>query len=138
MSKRQAPKQSIVEIKKTGGWGTTRYEHVLKCGHSEILPRASRAVRIACGWCVKAKEKNDELKFLSEDSPEILDFDEAMSQHEIDLAKAKASLAALLAIPLEAIQLNSSDIAGKLQIGSAYVFLSARDVRRLTDGWGKQ
>jgi hypothetical protein len=77
------------------------------------------------------------LQNLSLRSPEILDFDESMSQHEVDLAKAKASLASLFGIPLEAIQLNSIDVAGNLQIGSAYIFLSARDVRRLTDGWGK-
>ena len=137
MSKRQAPKHFVKEIRKTGGWGTTRYEHVLECGHSEILPRASRAVKIACSWCVKAEEKENELKNLSLRSPEILDFDESMSQHEIELAKAKATLASVFGIPLEAIQLNSSDVAGNLQIGSAYIFLSARDVRRLTDGWGK-
>ena len=136
MSKRKAPKKLIKEIKKTGGWGTTKYEHVLECGHSEILLRASRAIKIACSWCVKAQEKNDELKNLSLPSPEILDFDESMSQHEIELAKVKASLASVFGIPLEAIQLNSNDVTGNLQIGSAYVFLSARDVRRMTNGWG--
>ena len=85
---------------------------------------------------MKASEKNDELKNLSLVSPEMLDFDEAMSQHEIELAKTKANLASVFGIPLEAIQLNSTDVAGNLQIGSAYIFLSARDVRRLGTSLG--
>ena len=79
VERRQAPKQKILSINRVGAWGKVRYEHKLDCGHSEILPRASSAKRIACTWCVKAQEKEEELRQLvspQKNSSQILDMDE--------------------------------------------------------------
>jgi len=134
VERRQAPKQKILSINRVGAWGKVRYEHKLDCGHSEILPRASSAKRIACTWCVKAQEKEEELRQLvspQKNSSQILDMDEFMSQDEIEVNRTRASIAAMLQIPVDAVSIVSTDVGGRLVIKSAYIFLSSGDIGRI-------
>jgi hypothetical protein len=131
--RRQAPKRAVKEIRRVGTHGNVRYEHVLECGHSEYKPRASRAERIACLWCVKAEEKEEEMKSFTAPTPSI--FAEYVDDHsassEIQLSRVRASLASIMKVPLEAIEIVASENRGVLEIKAAYVFLSAGDISRL-------
>lgn len=134
VERRQAPKQKILSINRVGAWGKVRYEHRLECGHAEILPRASTATRIACTWCVKAQEKEEELKQLispQKNSLQILDMEEFMSQDEIEVNRTRASIAAMLQIPVDAVSIVSTDVGGRLVVKSAYIFLSSGDITRI-------
>lgn len=140
-SKRQAPKQKVLEIHRAGPWGDVKYEHKLECGHSEVLARASKATRIACSWCVKANSKDIELRTLAPQAKtlwQVFTEDDETNSNEIELSKIKASLASVLNIPLEAIEIIATDKQGVLEIKSAYIFLSARDVQRLINRGGQQ
>lgn len=134
VERRQAPKQKILYINRVGAWGKVRYEHKLACGHSELLPRASTAKKIACMWCVKAQEKDEELKKLispQKNSSQILDMDEFMSQDEMQVNRTRASIAAMLQIPVDAVGIVSTDVGGRLVVKSAYIFLSSGDITRI-------
>lgn len=129
--RRNAPRRLIKEIRKIGAWGSVKYEHHLECGHIEIAARASRAVHLGCSWCVKAEDKEKEMRALVNPPPQILDFDDATGNDEEQLARARATLASRFSIPLEAVQINAVDSSGRIRISSAYIFLSASDVNRL-------
>jgi len=131
--RRQAPKREVKEILRVGSWGSVRYQHVLECGHSEYKPRASRANRIACLWCVKANEREKELRTLGPPIPAMIaEYEEDDSaSSEIRISRVRASLAAKMKVPLEAIEIVSSENRGVLEIKAAYVFLSAGDISRL-------
>jgi hypothetical protein len=141
MGKRQAPKREIKEIRRVGTWGKIQYEHILECGHTEKLLRASRAIRIACSWCVKAEEKDEEFRALipqvqniTQSFEDINDID--VSSGEIEVSRTRASLASILKIPLEAVHVVAIDSRGVLEIRSAYVFLSAGDIRKIINNGG--
>ena len=133
MGKRQAPKREIKEIRRVGAWGKVHYEHVLECGHTERLPRASRAIKIACSWCVKAEQKDEELRSLVPKPRLLMDvFDEEdMSSGEVEVSRTRASLASILGIPQDAVEIFAIDSLGVLEIRSAYIFLSANDIRKV-------
>lgn len=140
MGKRQAPKREIKEIRRTGAWGKIQYEHILECGHTERLPRASRAIRIACSWCVKAEQKDAELRALVPQVRTIADdfddFDDDLSSDEIEVSRTRASLASILGIPLEAVEVVAIATRGVLEIRSAYIFMSASDIRKIINKGG--
>jgi len=131
--RRQAPKREVKEILRVGSWGNVRYQHVLECGHSEYKPRASRATRLACLWCVKAIEREEELRELNPPVPAMIaEYEEDNSaSSEIRISRVRASLAAKMKVPLEAIEIVASENRGVLEIKAAYVFLSAGDISRL-------
>ena len=133
MGKRQAPKREIKEIRRVGAWGKINYEHILECGHTERLPRASRAIKIACSWCVKAEQKDEELRSLVPKPRLLMDiFDEDdMSSGEVEVSRTRASLASILGIPQDAVEILAIDSLGVLEIRSAYIFLSASDIRKV-------
>jgi len=131
--RRQAPKREVKEILRVGAWGNVRYQHVLECGHSEYKPRASRATRLACLWCVKAGEREEELRELNPPLPSVIASyeDDNTASSEIQLSRVRASLASKMKVPLEAIEIVASENRGVLEIKAAYVFLSAGDISRL-------
>lgn len=138
MGKRQAPKREVKEIRRVGTWGKITYEHVLECGHTERLPRASRAIKIACSWCVKAEQKDEELRSLVPKPRPLMDVfaEEDMSSDEIEVSRTRASLASLLGIPLDAVEILAIDSYGVLEIRSANIFLSASDIRKIINKGG--
>lgn len=129
---RKSPRRKVVQINRVGEWGNVVYHHVLSCGHIEVRPRASRAPKIACAWCLRSEVKQIEIAALG--SPMRVDFpdDSEMATAETELMKMRASLSSLLGVPAEAVDVVTRDEGGILRIRYATIFLSERDVRRIT------
>jgi hypothetical protein len=133
---RKAPRRSIEEIKRIGGWGKVKYHHYLACGHVEIRNRASSAPKLGCAWCFRASERDAELRnpaISNQNSPPAIDSEPAMGQDEINIEQTRAALARALSIPADAIDIVAIDADGSLEIQNALVFLSSHDVMRLTN-----
>ncbi len=64
--------------------------------------------------------------------PEPLDYDERLSQNEIQVARLQGSLAKALGVPTEAVDLVVTEKGGDLTVESAVVYLSPRDIDRMT------
>lgn len=132
--RRQAPKQTVLEIRRRGTWGDVKYEHILECGHTEVFPRASKAKRVACMWCVKLADTEETtpatgtpLRFVGLE--ETYDNDEASA--EIELSRVRANLASIINVPVDAIEIVTAEKFGMLEIRAAYIFLSAGDLKRI-------
>jgi hypothetical protein len=82
---------------------------------------------------VKAEEKDEELRSLVPKPRLLMDVfaDEDMSSGEIEISRTRANLASLLGIPLDAVEILAIDSMGVLEIRSAYIFLSASDIRKV-------
>jgi hypothetical protein len=61
-----------------------------------------------------------------------LDFEETFGEDEILVRRVAADIASLLGIPVDAVSVNTDASAGRTVITSAYVFLSGKDISRLT------
>jgi hypothetical protein len=130
---RKAPRQEIVQISREGAWGKVKYRHLLSCGHTEVRARAATTPKLACAWCLRAVEKDGEMKALTAGIPTInINLDEKNAAEEIDISRMKAAIASKFQIPLEAIDIVASDINGNLIVKNALVFLSSADVARLS------
>lgn len=134
--KRQAPKKLIRDVRRRGSWGAVFYEHDLECGHIEIRNRASRSRRIACTWCLQDENSNktNERVASSAKSQYETEADDAdFASSEIELSQVRASLASFLKVPVDAVEIVAHESMGMLELRAAYIFLSARDVRRLLE-----
>jgi|TARA_Y100000310_G_scaffold89170_1_gene86303 hypothetical protein len=132
--RRKSPRRAVEQIERTGGWGNVRYHHHLACGHIEVRPRASKAPKLACAWCLRAAQRDPELRLPSVVDKQltvIADIDESLSRDEVEIEGIRARLARVLAIPGDAIDMVVTDVGNSLIIQSAVVFLSADDVRRI-------
>lgn len=129
---RKAPRRAVLHINRVGEWGNVQYHHVLSCGHIEKRPRASRSPQIACAWCLRSDKKEQEMAALV--SPRKIDLpeDSEMATIETEVMMAQASLASHLGVPLEAVDVVTKDDGGILRVRYATVFLTERDVRRIT------
>lgn len=132
--RRRAPRRKVVGIEKTGRWGNYVYSHELSCGHKDVRKRAATSSEIACMWCLRAEEKNIELKRLSAPPAQNVFYDDNLADEEIKIEKTRAALAAKIGVPMEAVDISAEDVAGALVIRSAIVYLSARDVARIAEG----
>lgn len=129
---RRAPRREVVQIDRVGAWGQVKYQHKLSCGHIEVRPRAATTDTLACAWCLRAEEKDTEIKalsapaisFIPEEEQSITDFDTMVE-------RLRAGIAAKFSVPLEVVDINVTYVDGNLQITSGIVFLSATDVARL-------
>ena len=131
---RKAPRRDVVRISREGAWGAVKYHHLLSCGHTETRQRASESKRLACAWCLRAKDKDNEIKALSPAKREPSEsLDEAMVEGEINLSKIKASISAKFRIPIEAVDIVAVDDGGQLRISHALIFLSSADVSRIAN-----
>lgn len=130
--RRRSPRRKIVRIEKVGKWGSVVYHHHLSCGHLETRKRASSTGEIACPWCLKAEEKDKELKALTR-NPTVLAFDDALADEEIKIERARAAIASRFGVPQDAVDIKSEDVFGSLVIRSATVYLSAQDVARASN-----
>jgi len=73
-----------------------------------------------------------ELAAFTDRPPVIYDFDENLTRQEVEIAKIKANIAKTLKVSGDAVDVIAVDEAGHLRVQSAVVFLSADDIRRLT------
>lgn len=129
---RKAPRRKVTEIRRVGGWGQVSYHHVLSRGHIEKRARASKAPKLACVFCLRAEQVVQTMSALNTPTKsEELD-DEKYASFETTVQMAKASLASQMNIPIDSVDVAIADEAGILRIRYATIFLSERDVRRLT------
>jgi hypothetical protein len=130
--RRKAPRRSVTKIERAGSWGNVIYRHFLSCGHVEERKRAASTPELACTWCPKAEQKEQEIKALSR--PGILvAYEPNLADQELKIESSRAAIAQRLGVPLDAVDIASEDIAGELIIRSATIYLSARDVARIVD-----
>lgn len=127
---RRAPRRLIKEIQKVGTWGNIEYRHILSCGHIEIRPRASRAPKLACAWCLRAEGKQIEMLALTQSPPPIVD-DIDFSNEEQEVQMIRAAIAKRLNVSSEAVDVVVRDTGGRLEIINVRVFLSASEARRI-------
>ena len=59
MSLRNAPRNKVVAIRKTGGWGKVQWQHELDCGHIEVRKRKAAGSALACSHCLRKKQGID-------------------------------------------------------------------------------
>lgn len=130
---RRAPRRDVVEIRRVGGWGSVTYHHVLSCGHIEQRPRATSAPKLACVWCLRAEKVESTMASLAIAQPRntFIDDDE-LASIETETQMMKASLSAHFGIPIDAVDVVMTDDAGNLRMRYATIFLTERDVRRIT------
>ena len=129
---RRAPRREVVEISRVGAWGQVSYKHKLSCGHVESRPRASSSKMLACVWCLRSENLNKELLALS--APQVQSIpkvEQSINEFETDVDKIRAGVSAKFSVPIDAVDIQVSDIGGELVITSGIVFLSAHDVARL-------
>ena len=127
---RRAPRRQIKEIQKVGTWGNIEYRHILSCGHIEIRPRASRAPKLACAWCLRAEDKQLEMVALAQQPPRIID-DIEFSNEEQEVQMIRGAIAKRLNVSSEAVDVVVRDTGGRLEIINVRVFLSASEARRI-------
>jgi hypothetical protein len=130
---RKAPRRDVVDISREGAWGKVKYKHLLSCGHTEVRQRAASTPKLACAWCLRALDKDVEMKALVRGpSTDQDDIDSRIAKEEINISRMKASIASKFNIPLDAIDIVANDVDGKLQVKHALLFLSSSDVARLS------
>ena len=129
---RKAPRRDVVEIRRVGGWGSVSYHHILSCGHIEKRPRATKAPKLACVFCLRASEVVKTMSALGTPTKaEVLD-DEEYASFETKVQMMKASLASQLNVPIDAIDVAIVDESGILRVRYATIFLTEKDLRRIT------
>jgi len=129
--RRKAPRRAIVSIEKIGAWGHLTYQHKLSCGHIDVRKRKASSSDIACMWCLRAKEKQVELKSFTAPSSMNVFYEDDLAEQETRIEKTRAAIASRIGVPMEAVDVASEDINGQLVIRSAVVYLSSRDVIRI-------
>jgi len=129
---RRAPRRKIVEVSREGAWGKVKYKHLLECGHTEVRPRASSTPSLACAWCLRVDVRQKEINALSlTNRRPYIDTSPLMASDEITLSKTRALLSSRFGVPLDSVDIISSDVNGNLEINYAIIFLSSGDVARL-------
>lgn len=139
INKKSAPQRTVVEIVKTGGWGSVEYHHKLDCGHTEVRKRYAPTGVISCTGCVKAQMAEDTLAQLSVKPAVFVDFadihDELTTEiasYEQDIARTRASLAAALGVTVGDVELIvTENDNGQLSISQAMVFLGPSSINNL-------
>jgi hypothetical protein len=130
---RKAPRRDVVEVSREGAWGKVKYRHLLSCGHTEVRARVASTPKLACAWCLRATEKEQEMRALvAAPVQPYMDIDQKLAKEEIDISKIRATISSRFQIPLEAIDIVANDVNGQLVIKHALIFLSSSDVDRLS------
>lgn len=130
---RRAPKREVVEVTRIGAWGQVRYQHKLSCGHIESRPRAASSSTLACVWCLRASEMDQQIKSLSAPALQIdVSEEQSLTAFETSVEKMRAGLAAKFSVPIDAVDITIVDENGLLVVKSGLVFLSANDIARLS------
>lgn len=130
---RRAPRRDVLEIRRVGGWGSVVYHHVLSCGHIEKRPRASSAPKLACVWCLRAEEVKITMELLAAGPARNTSIDDdELATVETEAQMIKATLSSKFGVPIDAVDVVMGDDGGNLRIRYATIFLTEKDVRRIT------
>lgn len=81
---------------------------------------------------MRAEEKEVELKKLTTPPVQSVFYDDNLAAEETRIEKTRAAIAARMGVPMEAVDIASEDVGGLLVIRSAVVYLSARDINRIS------
>lgn len=135
MNRKSAPRRTVVRIDREGAWGRVEYAHTLDCGHTERRKRPAKTTVLACAWCVVAEEQDQKMKALATTSaPGGADddlFDPlgiSLAASEKAVAKLRGDLAGRFDVPLEYVDVVTSDDDGMLAVSYAVVFIPAGDI----------
>ncbi len=130
---RKAPRRDVVEIRRVGGWGQVKYHHLLSCGHMETKPRASSSPKLACVQCFRTDARVSEMKAISSPARLPIVSDEEMATLETEVSMIRATISSRFGIPIDSVDLVTTDDAGILRVRYATVFLTEKDVTRITN-----
>ena len=90
---------------------------------------------MGCAWCFRVEQAEPEFgAAVLRVSDDTVDYDERLSLNEVQVAGLHGSLAKALGVPTEAVDLVVVERGADLIVESAVVFLSPRDIARLTRG----
>lgn len=129
---RKAPRREVVDIRRVGGWGQVKYHHVLSCGHIETRPRASSSPKLACVDCLRTEKLVSEMKAIPAPTRVQVASDDEMASLETEVSIMRATIATRFGVPIESVDLVTTDDAGILRVRYATVFLTEKDVTRVT------
>lgn len=131
VSRKQAPRQLVVEVERVGAWGDVTYRHRLACGHVEVRKRPAPADHISCMFCLHERERpapktsDAALQWLPE--TEFVEFD-VFSSYETDASRLQASLAAKLGVANNAVNVHVNHAGVVMWVS---VVLTAEESARL-------
>jgi hypothetical protein len=140
VNRKKAPQKKVLEITRTGKWGSVVYLHSLECGHLEERKRPAKTEFVACGKCVMAEdfgkrtvnlvrtgvgyESITEMD-LTPDPIELI-----FSSSERNIARIKDGVSSFLGVDPEDVSVFIEDDENMLVTGGS-VFLSATDLVRI-------
>ena len=142
VNRKKAPQRKVVEISRTGRWGSVVYLHSLECGHLEERKRPAKTELVACAKCVMADDFGQQTKDLvrigvgyetiteiemTPDPIEIL-----FSSSERNMERIKSKIAATLGIQPDDVNVFVEQDENML-VSGATVFLSATDIARICE-----
>lgn len=130
---RKAPRRDVTEIRRVGGWGQVKYHHILSCGHMETRPRASSSPKLGCVQCLRTDARVSEMKAIPAPVRLPTVSDDEMATLETEVFMMRATIATRFGIPIDSVDLVTTDDAGILRVRYATVFLTEKDVTRITN-----
>jgi len=142
INKKKAPQRKVVEITRTGKWGSVVYLHALECGHVEERKRPAKTAVIACAKCVMAEDFGQQTRDLvrigvgyeaiteMEMKPDPIEI--LFSSSERNVERIRARIADVLGIQPDGVNVFVEQDENML-VSGATVFLSAADIARLCE-----
>ena len=142
INKKKAPQRKVVEITRTGKWGSVVYLHALECGHVEERKRPAKTAVIACAKCVMAEDFGQQTRDLvrigvgyeaiteMEMKPDPIEI--LFSSSERNVERIRARIAGVLGIQPDGVNVFVEQDENML-VSGATVFLSAADIARLCE-----
>ena len=145
VNRKKAPQKRVLDITRTGKWGSVVYLHSLECGHVEERKRPSKTDVIACGKCVMADDFGKRTLGLvrtgvgyesiteMDMNPDPIEI--AFSSSERNVQRIQNSVAGLLGLQPDDVNVFVEQDENMLITGGT-IFLSARDLFRLAEMGG--
>jgi hypothetical protein len=127
----QAPRREVIDIVRSGGYGTTRYHHRLACGHTEIRRRPAPATTLGCERCALdvLVERRTSEALAALPPTEAVSLVSVEASVEVDAARLRAGLAALLKVDLDDVVMHTTTTS----ITGASVWISAAALNVIRD-----
>lgn len=143
VSRKKAPRRTVVSVERVGTYGGVVYAHTLECGHVDERKRVAPAAQIACTACVLAEQHVERVRReLLAAAAELVDvwadpWDASGSEvasTEVSVASMRSALAARLRVPAEAVDVVFGDEDGVLTVQYAVIMLSAEEIAGYLSG----
>lgn len=121
------PRREVRGIRRVGVYGDVWWLHDLDCGHVERRKRIARAGVIGCAAC-KSEERLLINGLMAPDSDPGRD-----AQVQIEADRLRATLAASLGVPLDAVGVQVGMGAGGSHVTGAMIFLHPQAIHSVVD-----